>query len=171
LVQGFPFRHHRHFRFLVNACLNDPFFDPFFCRRLFFNSPFLFSEPILLPYPIYTESSYAPPEEPVSTEQDQDTELNWRIGRLTDEVERLRDEQESSSKAPQKPLERETSDSSIPIRILVFKDGQRSEIQNYAIVDGTLWILTVAQAHKIPLSKLDMETSRKENALRGLEFP
>jgi hypothetical protein len=171
LVHGFPFRHHGHFRFLVNACLNDPFFDPFFCRRLFLNNPFLFSEPILLPYPIYAESSYARPEEPLSTEPNQQSELNWKIDRLTDEVERLRDQQAVGEKPQQPAVGHEATDGNLPSRILVFRNGQREEIQNYAMVGDTLWILTEQRARKIPVSDLDMETTKKENGERGLQFP
>jgi hypothetical protein len=170
-VQRFPFRHHRHFRFLVNACLNDPFFDPFFCRRLFLNNPFLFSEPIFLSYPIYTESSYAPPEEPLSTEPNQQSELNWKIDRLSDEVERLRDQQAAGEQPKQLAAGRRPPDSNMPSRILVFRNGQREEIQNYAVIGDTLWILTAQRARKIPVSDLDMKTTTKENGERGLEFP
>jgi hypothetical protein len=170
-VRGFAFRRHRHFRFLVNACLNDPFFDPFFCRRLFFNNPFLFSEPILLPYPIYTESSYAPPEEPLSTEPNQQSELNWKIDRLTDEVERLQDRQAVGEKPQQAAVGHQAAGGNLPSRILVFRNGQREEIQNYAMVGDTLWILTEQRARKIAVSDLDMETTKKENGERGLEFP
>ena len=168
-VRGFPFRHHRHFRFLVNACLNDPFFNPVFCRQLFFSNPFVFSAPILLPYPTYTESSYAPPEEPVSTEAEQQSELNSKIDRLQDEVERLRDQQGPS---PQQPaVERQVTGGNLPSRILVFRNGRREEIQNYALIGETLWILTEQRARKIPVSDLDIETTKKENGERGLEFP
>lgn len=170
-VRGFPFRHHRHFRFLANACLNDPFFDPFLCRRLFLNNPFLFSEPILLSYPIYTESSYAPPDEFPSMEEDKQSELTWKIDRLTDEVERLRDQQAAGEKPQQPAIGRRSPESDTPSRILIFRSGQREEIQNYALVGDTLWILTEQRARKIPVSALEMETTKRENGERGLEFP
>ena len=168
-VRRFPFRHNARFRFLINACLNDPFFDPFFCQRLFFNNPFLFSQPVLLPYPIYTESSYAPPEESPSIEQDQQSELNGKIDRLTDEVERLREQQAASPPQPS-PGRQSTSDN-LPSRILVFRNGHREEIQNYVLVGDTLWILTEQRARKIPVPELDIETTTKANVERGLEFP
>src|SRR5215831_17959814 len=164
-VRGVPVRHHGHFRFVENACLNDPFFDPFFCRQLFFNNPFLFSQPVWLPYPIYAESSYAPPEEPLSPEPNQQSELNWKIDRLTDEVERLRNQQAAGEKLQQPAV------GNLPNRVLVFRNGQREEIQNYAMVGDTLWILTEQRARKIPVSDVDMETTKKENGQRGLEFP
>lgn len=158
-VRGFPFRHHQHFKFLVNACLNDPFFDPFLCRRLFLNNPFLFSEPILSAYPTYTEASYAPPDEFPSMEDDQRSELTWKIDHLTDEVERLRDQQAAGEKPQQPAIGRRAPESDTPSRILVFRNGQREEIQNYALVGDTLWILTEQRARKIPVSDLEMDTT------------
>ena len=155
----------------MNACLNDAFFDPFFCRQLFFNNPFLFGEPLSWPYPIYTESSYAPADESVSMEQNQQSELNWKIDRLTDEVERLRDQPAASEKSQQPAIERGVTDGNLPSRILVFRNGQREEIHNYAVVGDTLWILTEQRVRKIPVPDLDMETTKKENGERGLEFP
>ena len=168
-VRRFPFRHNARFRFLLNACLNDQFFDPFLCQRLFFNNPLLFSQPILLPYPIYTESSYAPPEESPSIEQDQQSELNRTIDRLTDEVERLREQQAASP--PQPSAAGQATSDKLPSRILVFRNGRREEIQNYVLVGDTLWILTEQRARKIAVSDLDMETTKNANVERGLEFP
>jgi hypothetical protein len=54
--------------------------------------------------------------------------------------------------------------------ILVFRDGRRSEIQNYAIVGQTLWMLTEQRARKVSMSDLDVEATRKLNADRGVEF-
>jgi len=59
----------------------------------------------------------------------------------------------------------------LPSRILVFRNGQREEIQNYALVGDTLWILTAQRARKVQVSDLDMETTKKANGERGLEFP
>jgi len=123
----------------------------------------------LLPYPIYTESSYAPPEESPAIESDQQSELNGNLDRLTDEVERLREQKAASPPQPS-PGRKATSDN-LPSRILVFRNGQREEIQNYALVGDTLWILTEQRARKIPVSDLDMETTKNANVERGLEFP
>jgi hypothetical protein len=102
-------------------------------------------------------------------EQDQQNELNWKIDRLTDEVERLRDQPAASP--PQPSPSRQAAADNLPSRILVLRNGQREEIQNYALVGDTLWILTEQRAHKIPVSEVDMETTKKANGERGLEFP
>jgi len=110
-----------------------------------------------------------PPEESLSTEPNQQSDQNWKIDRLTDEVERLRDQQAASLQ--QSPVGRPAIGGDLPRRILVFRNGQREEVQNYALVGDTLWILTEQRARKIPVSDLDMETTKKENGERGLEFP
>jgi hypothetical protein len=58
-----------------------------------------------------------------------------------------------------------------PVRILVFRDGHRSEIMNYAVVGDTLWALTEEHARKIPISDLDMSATKKANEDQGLQFP
>jgi hypothetical protein len=173
IVQRFPFRHHRHFSFfLANACFNDPFFDPFICRQFFFRQSRFFGEPLLLPYPVYAETSYAAPEQSVPGEEFEGADISGRIDRLTDEVERLREEQESAKNSEQTPGQGEqAAEANLPTRILVFRDGRRSEIQNYAMVGKILWVLTQERARKIPVSDLDMDATKKANADQGIEFP
>lgn len=56
-----------------------------------------------------------------------------------------------------------------PQTILVFKDGHRSEVRNYAIVGDTLFDFTGVR-HKIALADLDIPKTVKENDERGLDF-
>jgi hypothetical protein len=173
VVQRFPFHHHRHFNFFfANACLTDPFFDPFFCRRFLLRNSAFFAEPVFLPYPIYADTSYGASEESVPAEQYQQSELSGRIDRLTDEVEQLREEQESA-KNQQRALneQKQATEPNPPTRTLVFRDGHRGEIQNYAVVGDTLWALTAENARKIPMSDLDMSATKKANEDQGLQFP
>ena len=116
-VQRFPFRHHRHFNvFVANACFNDSFFDPFLCRRFFFRNSLFFAQPLLLPYPIYADTSYGEPEQSVLAEQHEQSDLGIRIDRLTGEVERLREEQESTKNQQQTPNLGRQSEPSPPTR-------------------------------------------------------
>jgi len=57
-----------------------------------------------------------------------------------------------------------------PATVLVFRNGSRREIQNYAIVDGMLFNFTLARAEKIPLAVLDIPATVKANDDRGLDF-
>jgi hypothetical protein len=54
--------------------------------------------------------------------------------------------------------------------VLVFRDQHQQEVQNYAIADGTLWVLSAQSAKKIPLAALDLDATRKVNDDRGVEF-
>jgi hypothetical protein len=53
---------------------------------------------------------------------------------------------------------------------LVFRDQHKEEVQNYAIVDHTVWVFTALRARKIPLSDLDVDATSKVNDERGVEF-
>jgi len=60
---------------------------------------------------------------------------------------------------------------SLPGTILIFKDGHRSEIHDYAIVGDNLFDLgTVHVMKKIPLAMLDIPATRKENEQNGIDF-
>lgn len=54
--------------------------------------------------------------------------------------------------------------------VLVFRDGHKQEIRNYAIVGQVLWDFGAQGTHKIPLSDLDLEATRKLNDERGVDF-
>ena len=54
--------------------------------------------------------------------------------------------------------------------ILVFKDGHKLEIGNYAIVGATLFDLTPGHARKIALADLDVNATYKQNDDRGVIF-
>ena len=89
------------------------------------------------------------------------------IDRLEDEVARLREERDARAPGPSKPpVEIE----SIHPTLLVFRDRHTQEVQNYAMVGGTLWIFSEQRATKLPLSWLDIEATTKANEDRGVDF-
>ena len=57
-----------------------------------------------------------------------------------------------------------------PATVLVFKDGRRLEIENYAIVGNTLYDLSDGARRKIPLTDLDLGATTKQNDDRGIDF-
>ncbi len=57
-----------------------------------------------------------------------------------------------------------------PPTLLVFKDGRKLEVGNYAIVGSTLFDLTPGHARKVPLSDLDLEATRQQNDEHGVTF-
>ena len=56
--------------------------------------------------------------------------------------------------------------------VIVFKDGHRSEVRNYAIVDNTLFDFDLAdgRTRKILLADLDLSATHKANDDRGVDF-
>ncbi len=112
--------------------------------------------------------SYASPpaqqmqQQPVYVQQD--PALQNEVSRLADEVERLR-EQQAQQRAPAAAA----SKPSVPTA-LVYRDGRRAEVENYAIVGQTVWIFSEAHARKVPLSELNLPATRAANEQRGVEF-
>ena len=73
--------------------------------------------------------------------------------------------------APPPPAASETdSRVSQPATVLVFKDGRRMEIENYAIVGNTLYDLSDGARRKVPLADLDLGATTKQNDDRGIDF-
>ncbi|HTC54947.1 MAG TPA: hypothetical protein VK706_00940 [Candidatus Sulfotelmatobacter sp.] len=54
--------------------------------------------------------------------------------------------------------------------ILVFRDGHQLEVDNYAIVNQTLYDLTPGHPRKIALADLDLPATQKQNDDRGITF-
>jgi hypothetical protein len=118
-------------------------------------------------YPSYDNSAsayYAAQNDMAQQQQD--------IDRLEDEVARLREQRQTGSP--------ESGDASISqLRnkpevstptVLVFRDKHTQEVQNYAIVGGTIWVFSEQRATKLPLSWLDLEATAKANDDRGVDF-
>lgn len=111
----------------------------------------------------YSAQSYAAQNDMAQQQQD--------IDELEGEVARLREQKESDREArdttPPQPESR--AEVSSPT-VLVFRDKHTQEVQNYAIVGGTLWIFSEQRATKLPLSWLDIEATSKANEDRGVDF-
>lgn len=57
-----------------------------------------------------------------------------------------------------------------PRTLLVFRDGRKLEVGNYAIVGESLIDLTPGHVRRVALSDLDLDATRKENDDRGVTF-
>ena len=57
-----------------------------------------------------------------------------------------------------------------PRTVLVFRDGRRLEISNYAIVGSTLYDLSDGRVRKVALAELDLPATSKQNDDRGVDF-
>jgi hypothetical protein len=91
------------------------------------------------------------------------------IDRLENEVDRLRDEREARESRVSNASQARAKSDSQPTQ-LVFRDKRTEEVQNYAIVGQTFWILSAQRARKIPLADLDIPATKKANDDRGVEF-
>jgi hypothetical protein len=56
------------------------------------------------------------------------------------------------------------------LTLLIFKDGRKLELGNYAIVGQTLFDLTPGHARKVALADLDLDATQKQNDDRGVSF-
>jgi hypothetical protein len=70
----------------------------------------------------------------------------------------------AEERAPEQPVADQ------PATVLVFKDGHKQEIANYAIIGGTLYDLSEGKSKKVALAELDLSATVKQNDDRGVEF-
>jgi hypothetical protein len=91
------------------------------------------------------------------------------IDRLENEVDRLRAEREVRESQASSPSQARAKPES-QLTELVFRDKHTEEVQNYAIVGQTFWILNAEKARKIPIAQLDIPATQKVNEERGVEF-
>jgi hypothetical protein len=162
------FSHSNHVTFNTSPNHFHHFHNQF--RRRFFAYPY---------YPYYgydpylwgSASSYDSSDEYYQQNQ----QLSQQVNELSNEVARLRDEQEIRAYTPL-PTERQAtpqaaakSEVSVPT-VLVFRDQHREDISNYAVVGRTVWVFNQDRARKIPLAELDVPATVKINDDRGVDF-
>lgn len=166
---------------------------PFFDRRHDFLRRPGFRGPLWFPYvPYYGYYSYSPYYDPFFYSYDfsayqnlynSDMQLGNQIDNLRLQLQQLRDQNEQLNQQLNRPAESppqqqvepsappRASEARPPATVLVFRDGHRREVRNYAIVGQTLWILSESGAQKVPLGNLDLDQTVKANEDRGLAFP
>jgi len=111
-------------------------------------------------YPVYGSPAYS---------AQNDVAQQQEIDRLEDEVARLREQREAKEADPPRQQAESKPEPSTPT-LLVFRDKHTQEVQNYAVVGGTLWIFNEQRATKLPLSWLDIEATTNANEDRGVDF-
>jgi hypothetical protein len=114
----------------------------------------------------YGQDQYAQDQGNAAAAQNQ-ADLNYEVSRLSQEVEDLRQQQAMLTAPPPQPV---APPAPVTPTVLVFRDGHQKEIQNYAIIGQTLWILDQGASTKIPLSDLDLDATQRENSARGMRF-
>jgi hypothetical protein len=116
----------------------------------------------------YGQDQYAQDQAAAQNQAD----LTYEVGRLSQEVENLRQQQAMQAVPPPQSVTPVpvTPPVTVTPTVIVFRDGHRTEIQNYAVIGQTLWILDQRATTKIPLSDLDLDATQRENAARGTRF-
>jgi hypothetical protein len=92
------------------------------------------------------------------------------VNRLSEEVDRLREERSQPSAPPPAPAESRTQAALAPATVLVFRNGNKQEVMNYAIVGQTLWVFSDQRAKKLSVADLDVPATTKANDDRGIDF-
>lgn len=95
-------------------------------------------------------------------------QIEQRIGALEDRLERLLTQPSAPVRAARPP--EQSKGEPVQPAVLVYRDGHTQEVHNYAIVGQTLWVLNEQQAIKVPLSRLDLNATRKANEARDVDF-
>jgi len=113
----------------------------------------------------YAQDQYTQDQGNAAAAQNQ-ADLTYEVSRLSQEVEDLRQQQAMQAARPPQPV------TPVPVTptVLVFHDGHQTEIQNYAIIGQTLWVLDQRTSTKIPLSDLDLDATKRENSAHGMRF-
>jgi hypothetical protein len=181
---GVAFGHNPRFGvFFGSPCFGNPFCGNrfFFHRKSAFGFgfpwwgwgsglPLYGGYPYGYPYYDYADYSVSAPAQTYASappEAYTSAAVERELRDLHDEVQALREEQlQRDRAAQQKAAKPETG----PDTVLVFRDGRREEVKNYAVVGKTLWIFNQNRARKLPLADLDIPASKQENAARGVEF-
>ena len=87
-----------------------------------------------------------------------------RISRLEQQVEETEARSESRPQMAAAPAPDQ------PATVLVYRDGHRVEVKNYAIVGDSLYDYSTGTRRKIALADLDVATTQKVNDDRGVDF-
>src|SRR5579859_1219411 len=137
---------------------------------------------VAAPYYGYYGDPYLYDSEYTSVEQPQQQQPAPQVIIIKEESSR-RDDDRSSDESDSRestheqvakaapPAPPQPSDDSFPMTTLVFLDGHKSEVRNYAIVGSNLIDLTKSPVmKKIPLASLNLDATRKENEDNGIDF-
>jgi len=153
------FFHHRHGRFLFS----DFGFG-------YYAAPYGYGYPAYADYasPSYNQYAAAPDTNAINQAYQQGA-LEQQVTDLSNEVSQMRAELESPRAANAAPS-RSAYAAAEPAITLVFRDGHRSQAQNYAIAGSTFWILNQSAAKKVPMSELDLAATRQVNQQNGIEL-
>jgi hypothetical protein len=124
-------------------------------------------------YPLFgSDDSGSYQQAPAASAPEQDSGLSDQVAELTNQVQMLRDEQATRDylRPPAAETRAAASQEKPLSTVLVYRDGHQLEVQNYAVMGNTVWVLGDQTTRKIPLTDLDLDVTEKLNADRGVEF-
>jgi len=92
--------------------------------------------------------------------------------RYDDRLSRLERAMDEADTRPQPPSATSSSqpEADQPATVLVFRDGHKIEVRNYAIVGETVYDFTTERRRRIALTDLDLTATQKQNDDRGVDF-
>jgi hypothetical protein len=125
------------------------------------------------PFSAYGVPPYVEPQYAVPAESNNDSELSYQVQQLSRQIEDLRAQEEAlaaSRLQPPPPPPPSTPEPLPPPTTLLFRDGHRMSIQNYAVAGNMLWVLDNRNSIKIPIADLDLEATQKVNRVNGVRF-
>jgi hypothetical protein len=154
------------------SCFTNPYYaGSFFCRRFYPPGGLSYGLPWLGPYSWNSPEEYQPVEEPPTSSLEQDNALSSQVDALADEVAALREEQAARNYTRPGPSAPPAAVQEQPATaILVYRDGHRDEVQNYAILRQTLWIFAGQTTRRVSLADLDLQATKRLNDERGVDF-
>jgi len=85
-------------------------------------------------------------------------------------VERTPQREPAIEEVASAPAPESTPAADRPQTLLIFKDGHKVEVQNYAIVGDLLYDMTPGHSRKVLLADLDLGATTKQNDDRGIDF-
>lgn len=160
---AFPFHHHHHF-FGSRFGWGYPWAYGYYLGG-YWDYPFAASD---------YDQSYDQDQQQLQAYQTQQMnnqqQVEQRLDQLEQRLDRLYEERSAPPHEAQAQPERQPKVETSKPAVLVYKDGHRQEVQNYAIIGQTIWVLNEQQARKVPLSALDLNATRKANEDRDVEF-
>jgi hypothetical protein len=150
--------------------LNPSFSGSFYCRQYYPGGAYLGVQPV---YPSWfpstgyeTEQDAGPAPEP-----EPDSQLAAQVGNLATEVEMMRQDQAlRDSRGGPYPEPSTGADEKPPATLLVYRDGHKVEVQDYAILGKTLWVFSEQRTRQVPLADLDLAATERVNGDRGVDF-
>jgi hypothetical protein len=126
-----------------------------------------FAAPIYVPYSSYVPLYYPLEEDPQAQQQQpiivELREAPDRYGEHSFQQSRSEPQVQAPAAPPSPPQLQEPT-------VLVFRDGRRAEVHNYAIQGQILYNFDPKGPRKIQLADLDLDATRKVNDDRGVEF-